>query len=119
MRPGQLTPNSFELAILRFIATKQPSIVESIARLHVLSREFTGVGSFTKFHLEEVASEVPKQHIELDALIKVPSVPNGMGAVLFCKGGKPEVLEVYTFGEDHWDGVHDGFFIEPTEPPVD
>lgn len=114
MRPGQLTPDDLELAILRCISKKQPSIVESIEKLHVLSREFAGVGSFTRFHLDDVAADASTQHVGLDALINVPGVPKGMGAVLFCKGVKPEVLEVYTCGDDHWDGVHDGFSIEPT-----
>jgi hypothetical protein len=39
----------------------------------------------------------------------MPGVPNGLGAVLFCEGGKPQLLEVYTHGSELWDGVHDGF----------
>jgi hypothetical protein len=37
-----------------------------------------------------------------------------MGAVLFLNGNQPECLEVYTYGLELWDGVHDGFFIEET-----
>ena len=47
MRPGQLKPNDFELAILERLASRESSIRLSVERLHVLSREFTGVGSFT------------------------------------------------------------------------
>jgi hypothetical protein len=35
-----------------------------------------------------------------------------MGAVLFCEAGMPHCLEVYTYGNDHWEGVYDGFAIE-------
>ena len=114
MRPGQLKPNDFEMAILERLANKEPSIGASIVRLHVLSREFTGVGSFTKFKSEEFAASTTERQIGLDGLIHMPGVPNGMGAVLFCKGDEPECLEVYTYGDDHWDGVYEGFSIEQT-----
>src|SRR5262245_50013108 len=45
-------------------------------------------------------------------MIHVPGVPNGMGAVLFCSGWQPECLEIYTYGEERWDGVYNGFSIE-------
>jgi hypothetical protein len=113
MPPGQLKPNDFELAILDRIAIKEPSVVGSVQQLHVLSREFTGVGSFTKFRCDASALAADKRQIALDAGINMPGVPSGMGAVLFCVGGRPECLEVYTFGDDHWDGEYDGFSIEP------
>jgi hypothetical protein len=47
MRPGQLEPNEFEIALLKGFAAQDPSLC--LDSLHVLSREFTGVGSFTKF----------------------------------------------------------------------
>ena len=41
----------------------------------------------------------------------MPNVENGMGAVLFCRGGRPDCLEIVTFGDASWDGVLDGFSI--------
>jgi hypothetical protein len=114
MRPGQVKPNEFELAILERLATKEPSIRGAVARLHVLSREFTGVGSFTNFACEESVADAPELRVGLDGLIKMPGVPNGMGAVLFCKGDRPRCLELFTYGDDHWEGVYDGFTIEQT-----
>jgi hypothetical protein len=114
MRPVQLKPNDFELAILNRIAIKEPSIGGSTEQLHVLSREFTGVGSFTKFKCDESASGSGERRLGLDALINMLGVPNGMGAVLFCRGDQPECLEVFTYGNDHWDGVYDRFSIEYT-----
>ena len=111
MRPGQLKPNDFELEILHRIARVEPSILAFVGNLHVLSREFTGVGSFTKFKCDAPA-HAASRHVGLDALINMPGVPNGMGAVLFCKGDQPECLELYTYGDDHWDGVHEGFSIQ-------
>jgi hypothetical protein len=114
MRPGQVTPNEFELAILERLANKEPSIGGAIGQLHVLSREFTGVGSFTKFACEESSGDSPDQHFVLGDVIKMPGVPTGMGAVLFCKRGRPECLEVFTYGNEHWEGRYDGFAIEQT-----
>jgi len=112
MRPGQLEPNDFEVALLRQLADREPEIRASLNRLHVLSREFTGVGCFTKFVCEESGDTKSERQVGLKALIRVPSVPNGMGAVLFCKGDQPKLLEVFTYGNDHWDGEYDGFSIE-------
>src|SRR4051812_3525581 len=112
MRPGQIKPNEFELAILERLARKEPFLRGSFGQLHVLSREFTGVGSFTTFACEVLPADAPRQQIGLDAIITVPSVPTGMGAVLFCTAGVPHCLEGYTYGNERWDGVYDGFAIE-------
>lgn len=114
MRPGQIQPNEFELAILDRLATKVPPIRESIDELKVLSREYTGVGGYTNFVNASSSAGSSDQQIGLDDAITMPGVPNGMGAVLFCKGGRPQCLEVFTYGNDRWDGVYDGFVIEPS-----
>jgi hypothetical protein len=114
MRPGQVEPNDFELALLERIALKNPSLREHLANLHVLSREFTGVGSYTRFKILEGDDKAPKTHLGLDGVITMPNVENGMGAVLFCRGGRPECLETYTFGDTLWDGAFDGFAIAET-----
>jgi hypothetical protein len=49
MPPGQLQPNELETAILKRIAKDEPWLQMSAGDLHVLSREFTGVGGYTKF----------------------------------------------------------------------
>jgi hypothetical protein len=112
MRPGQTKPNEFELAILDRLVRQEPSIEAPLGELHVISREFTGVGSFTRFMCLESTPAALEDHVGLDALIKMPGVPNGMGAVLFRKGGQPQCLEIFTYGDDHWEGVYDGFAIE-------
>ena len=111
IRPGQLEPNEFERAILERLARETPALAAAIGKLHVLSREYTGVGSFTNFACD-TAEGVPSAHFVLPALIHMPGVPNGMGAALFCKDRKPECLEIFAYGDDHWDGVHHGFRIE-------
>jgi hypothetical protein len=114
MRPGQIKPNDFELAILERLASKESSLRVAVGRLHVLSREYTGVGSYTNFACEDSSANAPDKQVVLDNLIMMPGVPNGMGAVLFCKGDTPKCLEVFTYGDDHWEGVYDGFTIEQT-----
>jgi len=111
-RPGQIEPNEFELAILARIAAKSPSLRPYLRNLHVLSREFSGVGSFTNFKCEIESAQVVEQRIGLDDLIVVPNVQNGMGAVLLCQRDRPKCLETYTFGGELWDGVFEGFVIQ-------
>jgi len=110
MKPGQLTPNAFEVAVLRTIVGQPQALVMSIESLHVLSREFTCVGSFTKFKCSEPDTS-PRRHMGLNALVTLPGVPNGLGAVLHMLGREPECLEVFTFGTEAWDGTIEGFSI--------
>src|SRR5689334_470334 len=102
MRPGQLEPNDFELAILSRLARQEPSLAGFLDRLHVLSRQYTGVGSFTNFKCDQPTVGTSQRHIGLDALIRIPGVSNGLGAELFLNGDQPECLEVYTYGDDLW-----------------
>ena len=111
MRPGQLEPNEFELAILRGFAEQDPTLGRHIEELRVLSREFTGVGCFTRFRYEGAE---PERHLTSDAQIRVPGPPNGLGVVLFCRGEHPICLELFTYGDEYWDGIYEGFSITQT-----
>jgi hypothetical protein len=111
MRPGQIDANDFEVAILERLAIARPSLRSLIPSLHVLSREFTGVGSYTTFLCHDGSAGFGDERIGLDDLIHMPNVPNGMGAVLYCSAGAPKCLETYTFGTEPWDGVYSGFTI--------
>jgi hypothetical protein len=93
-------PNDFETAILERIALNNPSLREHFGGLHVLSREFTGVGSYTNFRIPEVDAQATRTHLSLDALIVMPNVDNGMGAVLFCRGGPPSDSGSYSQPRD-------------------
>jgi hypothetical protein len=112
MRPGQLKPNEFETALLKRFATQDPSL--SIDSLHVLSRKFTGVGSFTTFLCGGSVETKWDRHLKLNAVISMPGVPNGLDAVLFCTGNQPNCLEISSFGDEYWDGVYDGFVVRET-----
>jgi hypothetical protein len=110
-RPGQVEPNDLELAVLERIALKHPALRAHLTYLHVLSREFTGVGSYTRFTISDGDNKAPRTQFVLDGVIAMPNVENGMGAVLFCCEGRPECLETYTFGDALWDGEFEGFAI--------
>jgi hypothetical protein len=111
MRPGQLQPNEFEMAILQKFAEHEAALTPHIQQLHILSREFTGVGSFTRFRYEGAEAE---RHLTFTAEIHVPGLERGLGAVLFCRGDHPICLELYTFGDEYWDGVYEGYSMTQT-----
>jgi hypothetical protein len=111
MKPGQFEPNEFEAEILARLAGQESWLVGPLRRLHVLSREYTSVGSFTNFLCND-CEEREDRMVGLEGLIHMPGVANGMGAVLTCKGTQPDCLEVFTYGDDHWDGTYFGFSIE-------
>jgi hypothetical protein len=112
MHTREAKPNEFEVAILERLASREPSIKDSLGALHVLSRRLTGAGSFTNFEPEESTAASADMRVGLDVIAKVPGVPNGLGALLFCRDGKPVCLEIFTFGDDRWDGNYDGFSID-------
>jgi hypothetical protein len=115
MKPGQLQPNKFEVAVLERIADDLPCIRPFILKLHVLSREFTGVGSYTNFAaLPETVFGSNESPISLISRILMPGVENGMGAMLFFEASRSLVLETYTFGDDFWDGDYTGFSLQST-----
>ena len=111
MHPGQLHPNELECAILERIARDEQWLQGPFANLHVLSREYTGVGCYTNFvcDLPEAAGD---RFPGLKPLLRLPNVPNGMGAILWCRGRLPECLELFTYGDDHWNGTYEGFYFE-------
>ena len=108
MRPGQLHPNELEVAILEHIARDEPWLQGPFIALHVLSREYTGVGGYTNF-LCEVPEQAGDPCPSLKPSLCVPGVPHGMRAVLWCRGTLPECLELFTYGDERWDGTFGGF----------
>ena len=115
MRPGQIEPNELELAILRSFGRISPGLLAHIDHgLHVLARKFTGVGLYTEFHHEPRVGALEQQLGLNHAAIHLPHVPSGLGAVLSCSGDYPTCLELFTYGDELWDGTYDGFSIHET-----
>lgn len=117
LRPGQLRPNQFELAILNRFADQEPLLQGPFDTLHVFSRWYSGVGCVTSFQTN--ASEIYnsstdwRTRIPLAAIITIPGLDLGMQATLVLAGDQPEALEVKGFGE-YWDGTFEGFSIGPS-----
>lgn len=63
MHPGQREPNECEVAILERIAAEYPPLRTQLEHLHVLSREFTGVGSFTNFLCQNSEPLISEQQL--------------------------------------------------------
>ncbi|MCK5944711.1 MAG: hypothetical protein KAI24_22170 [Planctomycetes bacterium] len=100
-----LTP--FEAAILAQICADQKSLRKWSCAAVVESREFTGAGSYTCFVGAPAVGE--RTIVRLRGFFEVPGVALGLGAALFCRGGLPEFLEVFTYGEEPWDGSAEEF----------
>jgi len=112
MRPGQTTTTELEAAILEHIAKGYSTLALRIGQLHVLSREFTGVGSYTTFAHGQPIADLPDAPLSLGDSITLPRLANGLGAILFCEAGNPTLLEIHTYGDELWDGDIDGFSIK-------
>jgi hypothetical protein len=102
--------NDLELAILGRLSVNGAPVDTST--LTVISREITGAGSYTTFATPEPSPTEWRDHVGLDVLVEVPGVPNGLGAVLWLNDGLPLCLEIYTYGEDAWNGSFDGFELK-------
>ena len=112
MRPGQITPTELETAILERIAKEHPTLASLLGQLHLLSREFTGAGCYTTFAAIQPTPDLPDGYLSTEALVMVSGLSNSLGAVLACEAGCPKCLEIYTYGDELWDGDSDGFTIE-------
>ena len=68
--------NALEFAVLQRMAASNPFLVHALADLHVTSREFTGVGTFTNF-VEEADRSHWDRHVNIDATIELPGIEYG------------------------------------------
>ena len=108
--PGSLELNEFELALLNEVAKTEPDVAPLISSLHVLSREYTGVGSFTNFHCSTEEKVLGNKVLSpSNLLINIPTLENGLGVLVICKGGKLDCLETFTYGTEHWGGNYVGY----------
>src|SRR5437867_2414586 len=109
MRPGQLHPNEFEVALLERLLAEN-ALPFSSSDLHVLSRTYTGVGSFTKL-LVQNHPKVKRKVLGISAAIRIPGLEHGLGFVAFYEG-EELTLETFTCGDEKWDGVFEGFQLQ-------
>jgi len=102
--------NKLEKAILVEISGEYPELKTVIDSLVVYKRELSGAGSFTHFeHSEVLKIKNDMKFLNLVKIIEIPGLKNGMGAHLELEKGIPDMLEIYTFGSESWDGKHENF----------
>ncbi len=117
MRPDSVQANEFESALLNRILAVYPDVRLAIADLRVLSRTFSGVGSFTDFRVDGWPKESERRVLTTDFLVAIPGLQNGLGVIAFLDGNGL-MLETYSFGDETWDGDSQGYTIGPDAMPI-
>jgi len=110
MNPDAATLNEFERAVLDRMAHQLPALASNISQITLSHRELTGAGSFTNFANHD--ARVPVQTdgpLALGVHILMPGVQNGLGACLFFNTSGIAFLEIFTYGDDGWNGNWEGF----------
>jgi hypothetical protein len=109
----------FEVAVLGQIAYDNPQYDHQLMQLiqlgQVAAREFTAAGGFIEFGPNSIEFQPAKMQLDIDAVIELPCVEHGMGALLFVREARASTLEVYTYGENEWWGDATGFVIVPAQ----
>ena len=74
------------------------ALQEQLKYVESVSREFTGVGSFTKLKVHQDSPRVQFRVRPLEPLIESPEIQDGAGVVLHFENGRTSLLELYTLG---------------------
>ena len=79
---------------------------EAIATLRVKDVETTGVGAYVTFHRQNPAlfEESISAQLGYDGNINVPGVPSGLGCVIDITDGLIRHIELFTYGDEKWNG---------------
>jgi len=89
-------------------------LADQIDRLPVIDRKPTVVGSYIKFSLAgAVEDKTINVQLGFDGKIEIDGVPLGLGCVLLVDAGRLYHLELFTYGNDTWDGNLDNARIIP------
>ena len=99
--PNFLT--ELEPTILKFLLDNAPEhrdvLMHQLASSALESRDYTGVGFFTNFVIEESAPKCSISNFELGDL-SVTISGQDCGCILFIKDGVVSFLEGFTYGDD-------------------
>jgi hypothetical protein len=112
MQEGVVRCNKLEAAVLMRMAQSNDWLKPIIDELVVSKRELTGAGSYTHFEPSSAAVEISDRHLDLNTLISLPEVPNGLSAALFVKSGHVAFLELVVNGVGAWSGRYEGFIVQ-------
>jgi hypothetical protein len=77
-----------------------------------LDADIRSSGSVVKISNSITEGTAQKSMLDMPGLIQVAGVAYGMGAILWMRGGRPECLEIYTYGPDNWDGTCESFSLQ-------
>jgi len=90
-------------AIVRIKKSEENSYFGQIGRLKVKRREFTGVGFFSDFTLDQRAnaepSNSPDETLSSWVQLETPGLMHGAGFILFTENGMLATLEGYCYDE--------------------
>jgi len=111
----------FEQSLVQAVLSQHPSYAalgDSFSSLEVEQMKKTGVGAYITFSKDDqaVSGELPATELGFDGLIHVPGVPSGLGCVIDVDGGKLNHIELFTYGDELWDGSTEGARIVPNNP---
>jgi len=96
----------FENEVMEIIISEDPSISELLGEQYkvakVVNREFTGVGFFTTFYINDNSLRLPTtKNLTLgNVQARFKGLERGAGFVLFVNNGFINTLEGYTYEED-------------------
>jgi len=105
---------TLELAVLEKISEDYPELRAVLDDLKVIKREYSGAGSFTHFQtLKNRIKNIPEfKRLSLNTVVHISELENGLGGFLEVSECSPEMLELYTFGEELWSGKVSEFYFE-------
>ena len=97
-----MSQQSLEQDIIEWIAerTTDYSLRAQCRAANTVSRSFSGAGSFTQLRTSGDAPSSSLSRSDVDPAIKSPELPLDGGCVLFLKGGRIDLLEIYVHGSD-------------------
>jgi hypothetical protein len=92
------------------------SLADQLDRLRVIDREPTVVGAYINFSLlGPVVDDTISTQLGFDGKIEIDGVPSGLGCVLLVDAGRMYYLELFTYGNEKWDGNLDNARIIPAK----
>jgi hypothetical protein len=101
--------NDFEIALLKRVSLKHPSIKNHLPFLRVSSRKFTGVGMYVNFYYLTSNCKIPDLDIlngvmGINEQIKIEGLVYGLGYEIDVTDGLIRFIELITYGEE-WNGL--------------
>ena len=109
----------FESEVMDYILNEEPKVSEALNRQYksakVISREFTRVGFFTDYEIEDTSLKIPAEFSQPTGRLQVsfPGLVYGAGFILFFKDGLISMLEGYTNAGELWPEDITGYIFHP------